>query len=304
LDPGVFFFLTLIVNRHKHEVMNSRNVAPQAAGKDYVFRERMLGFAKRGQFVSTSIKMPMHLRNFSLSHIFGGAVGGDPGKKKVARWQGRDSFLKPSPPPKMSDGGATLGAPSKVRGTITHGFVIDKDLHPSNKLISITDNALRKEDGSNQLSFIILLDGTSKQGLILPRGVASCKNTNARQTNFSLPRVVCAAISGKDLAPFLADARHGEVSLPFWEGRVRILSGNGPLPGKNARILRDDAIMLATGAPLRDGGFSQSLRVILTEGLEKGLADSLVRVAAPKDVLKSFITSFLAEGTFRGTQGL
>jgi hypothetical protein len=80
LDPGVFFFLTLIVNSHKHEVMNSRNVAPQAAGTDNVFRERMLGFAKRGQGVSTSIKMPMHLRNSSRSHIFGGAVGGDPGK--------------------------------------------------------------------------------------------------------------------------------------------------------------------------------------------------------------------------------
>jgi hypothetical protein len=264
----------------------------------------MLGFAERGQGVSTSIKMPMHLRNFSLSHIFGGAVGGDPGKEKVARWQGRDSFLKPSPPPKMSNGGATLGAPSKARGTITHGFVIDKDLHPTNKLISIADNTLRKEDGSNQLSFIILLDGSPKQGLIFPRGVASCKNTNTRQTNFTLPRVVCATISGKDLAPFFANARHGEVSLPSGEGRVRILRGNGLLPGKNTRILRDDAIMLATGTPLRDGGFSQSLRVILTEGFEKGLANGLVSVAAPKDVLKSFVAPFLAERTFRRTQGL
>jgi hypothetical protein len=304
LYPGVFFLLTLIVDSHKHEVMDSRNIPPQATGEDNVFGERMLGLAKRGQSVSTSIKMPMHLRNFSLSNIFDSAVRGDPGKEKIARWQGRDSFLKPSPPPKMGYGGPTFGAPSKARGTVTHGLVVDKNLDPTNKLITIAYNTLRKEDSSNQLSFVILLDGSPKQGLIFPRGVASCKNTNTRQTNFTLTRVVSTTIGGKDFAALLANARHGEVSLPSRKGRVGILRGNGPLPGKNARILRDDAIMLATGAPLRDGGFPMRLRVILTEGFQKGLTNGVISVAAPKNVLEGFVAPFLTEGTFRRRQGL
>ena len=64
-------------------------------------------------------------------------------------------------------------APHEASGAVTDGLVIKEDLNPAWKIIVTIDDGFSKEDSCNELRLVVLLDRTSKEGLILPGGPSS-----------------------------------------------------------------------------------------------------------------------------------
>jgi hypothetical protein len=58
--------------------------------------------------------------------------------------------------------------------------------------------------------------------------------------------------------------------------------------------------VLATGVPLRDGRLPLRVRIILLKSLQKRLANRLIRITTPKNVLESLVAPIFAEWAFRG----
>jgi len=158
-----------------------------------------------------------------IRHVLVANVARDPGVFEERR--PRDltyRFCQPSPPPGMSQrrwGRVTI---SKALRLLADSLIIHKDFNTPRESVSLEDDAFGVDDKRNQLSFVILLNRSPKRGLVLPRRSTASINTDARGSNFSISRVVGAAVSSKLITAIFTLQGPTGVRHPMREWRIRI----------------------------------------------------------------------------------
>jgi len=166
---------------------------------------------------------------------------------------------------------------------VTHSFVVNENFDSQGEGVCLENDSFSMNDKCHQLGFVVLLNRPPKGGLVLPgRGTTSI-DSNTRETNFPITRIVGTTVRPKLGSTILAFELTTGIGNPRREGWISVLVGNGTFPLQDGRVFWCNAIKTARSFPLRNREVRGTSRVIiLLQPFEEGLSNLPETFAGPK----------------------